>query len=169
MYRKAGGVRLRILNTMGWATVVAKIDGQLSFIKFIHMQQAQAFLCTLLALFKERSRASQVLPVQRVTPPVHQHALYQKANCGYVAEVSLHFLYICKLYRCIVSQKRNTRAGVNLQPDCTAAVYLLIQVCTKLHIIAKFLNLEWTSVTSKSKCAPQRHSRISGWGGAEPK
>ena len=32
--------------------------------------------------------------------------MYQKANCGYVAEVSLYFLYICKLYRCIVSQKR---------------------------------------------------------------
>ena len=39
----------------------------------------------------------------RSTPTVHQHALYQKANCGYVAEVSLYFLYICKLYRCIVN------------------------------------------------------------------
>ena len=75
MYRKAEAVRLRILNTMGWATVVAKIDGQLSFIKFIHMQQAQAFLCTLLALFKERSRASQVLPVQRVAN-LHSAALH---------------------------------------------------------------------------------------------
>ena len=41
----------------------------------------------------------------RNTPNGHQHGLYQKANCGCVAEVSLYFLYICKLYRCIVSQK----------------------------------------------------------------
>ena len=40
------------------------------------------------------------------TPNGHQDVMYQKANCGYVAEVPLYFLYICKLYRCIVSQKK---------------------------------------------------------------
>ena len=73
------------------------------------------------------------------TPNGDQHVLYQNANRGCVAEVSLCSLYICKLYTCscIVSQKRNTRVVQNLQPGCTATVYFLIQVCTILHIIAK--------------------------------
>ena len=36
-----------------------------------------------------------------------------------VAEVSLYFLYICKLCRCIVSQKKEYTGCLHLQPGCT--------------------------------------------------
>ena len=69
-------------------------------------------------------------PPRAPTPNGDQHVLYQKANRGCVAEVSLYFLYICKLYRCMVSQKKEYTCCTVLTVWLYSYSIFLTQVCT---------------------------------------